>query len=270
MWIGIVTLFPEMFAPVTDSGVLGRAVREGGLALEFFNPRDHATDRHRTVDDRPYGGGPGMVMRVEPLLGAIDAARAAWRARAAATGTDAAADAAPPVVYLSPQGPVFRQDKARELAGLPALILVAGRYEGVDERAIELAMDEELSIGDYVLTGGELPAMVVIDAVARHLPGTLGNSASALAESHLDGLLDYPHYTRPENAGGREVPPVLLTGDHAAVRRWRRKAALGRTWTRRPELLAGRDWTAEDRILLEEFLAEARDNGTTGHTDATS
>jgi tRNA (guanine37-N1)-methyltransferase len=268
MWIGIVTLFPEMFAPVTDSGVLGRAVREGGLELEFFNPRDHATDRHRTVDDRPYGGGPGMVMRVEPLLGAIGAARAAWRARNDVTGAEATAP--PPVVYLSPQGPVFRQDKARQLAGLPGVILVAGRYEGVDERAIELAVDEELSIGDYVLTGGELPAMVVIDAVARHLPGTLGNSASALAESHLDGLLDYPHYTRPENVGGREVPPVLLTGDHAAVRRWRRREALGRTWTRRPELLAGRNWTAEDRNLLEEFVAEAGRDGKPAHTDASS
>jgi tRNA (guanine37-N1)-methyltransferase len=250
--------------------VLGRAVREGGLEIAFFNPRDHAVDRHRTVDDRPYGGGPGMVMRVEPLLGAIDAARAAWRARSDATRSGDADAASPPVVYLSPQGPVLRQEKARVFAALPALILVAGRYEGVDERAIELAVDEELSIGDYVLTGGELPAMVVIDAVARHLPGTLGNSASALAESHLDGLLDYPHYTRPENAGGREVPPVLLTGDHAAVRRWRRKQALGRTWTRRPELLTGREWTAEDRELLQEFLAEAGSRDSAGHTDATS
>jgi tRNA (guanine37-N1)-methyltransferase len=270
MWIGIVTLFPEMFAPLTGAGVLGRAVREGGLELAFFNPRDHALDRHRTVDDRPYGGGPGMVMRVEPLLGAIEAARAAWRARSDAANTDGAGAATAPVVYLSPQGPVFRQEKARAFAGVPGLILVAGRYEGVDERAIELAVDEELSIGDYVLTGGELPAMVVIDAVARHLPGTLGNSASALAESHLDGLLDYPHYTRPENAGGREVPPVLLTGDHAAVRRWRRKEALGRTWTRRPELLAGRDWTPEDRNLLEEFLAETAGRNTTGNTDAST
>jgi tRNA (guanine37-N1)-methyltransferase len=161
-----------------------------------------------------------------------------------------------PVIYLSPQGEVFTQQKARDLAGLPGVILVAGRYEGVDERAIALGVDEELSIGDYVLTGGELPAMVVMDAVSRHLPGTLGNSASALEESHLDGLLDYPHYTRPENAGGLGVPAVLLTGDHGAVQRWRRKQALGRTWARRPELLVGRAWSPADRALLVEFLAE--------------
>jgi tRNA (guanine37-N1)-methyltransferase len=255
MWLGVVTLFPEMFGALTGSGVVARAIRGGGLELALFNPRDHAHDRHRTVDDRPYGGGPGMVMRVEPLLDAIAAARAAWRACGAADG-DERSGAAPRVIYLSPQGAVFDQRKARALAELPGLILVAGRYEGIDERAIALAVDEELSIGDYVLTGGELPAMVVIDAVSRHLPGTLGNSASALEESHLDGLLDYPHYTRPEIAGGLEVPPVLMTGDHGAVRRWRRKVALGRTWLRRPELLIGREWSAEDRALLLEFLAE--------------
>jgi len=255
MWFGVVTLFPEMFAPLIDFGVIGRAVRSGGLALELFNPRDHAHDRHRTVDDRPYGGGPGMVMRVEPLLAAIAAAQAAWQDRCAQI-SEAVPRARAPVIYLSHQGEVFSQRKARRLAAVPGVILVAGRYEGVDERAIALAVDEELSIGDYVLTGGELPAMVVMDAVARHLPGTLGNSASALEESHLDGLLDYPHYTRPENAGGLDVPPVLLAGDHGAVQRWRRKQALGRTWTRRPELLVNRDWSVADRALLLEYLAE--------------
>jgi tRNA (guanine37-N1)-methyltransferase len=258
MWIGVVTLFPDMFGPVVELGVLGRAVRGGGVEIAFFNPRDHATDRHRTVDDRPYGGGPGMVMRVEPLLAAIAAGQAAWRERGS---RDGATPAPAPVIYLSPQGQVFAQPKARALAELPAVILVAGRYEGIDERAIALAIDEELSIGDYVLTGGELPAMVVLDAVSRHLPGTLGNSASALEESHLDGLLDYPHYTRPENAGGLDVPPVLLTGDHGAVQRWRRKQALGRTWSRRPEMLVGRDWSAEDQTLLLEFLAEQAGDG---------
>ena len=255
MWVGVVTLFPEMFSSVTEYGVVGRSIRAGGLDLALFNPRDHATDRHRTVDDRPYGGGPGMVMLVEPLLAAIDAARRAAQARAAGQGRQGEA-ARPRVIYLSPQGAVFTQARARALAAEPEVILVAGRYEGIDERAIVLAVDEELSIGDYVLSGGELPAMVVIDAVSRHLPGTLGNSASAMEESHLDGLLDYPHYTRPEKTGGLEVPPVLLTGDHGAVRRWRRKQALARTWQRRPELLVGRQWSAADRKLLLEYFAE--------------
>lgn len=253
MWIGVVTLFPEMFGAVRDAGVVGRAVRTGVLDLDLFNPRDHATDRHRTVDDRPYGGGPGMVMQVEPLLAAIAAAQASWQGVAAAAGLP---DGPAPVIYLTPQGETLTQRRARALADLPAAILLAGRYEGVDERVVRLAVDQELSIGDYVLSGGELPAMVVIDAVARLLPGSLGNVASALEESHLDGLLDYPHYTRPEIAGGLAVPAELLSGDHAVVRRWRRKQALGRTWQRRPELLAGREWSAEDRALLAEFLSE--------------
>ncbi|MBK80187.1 MAG: tRNA (guanosine(37)-N1)-methyltransferase TrmD [Gammaproteobacteria bacterium] len=242
MWFGIVSLFPEMFSTATSSGVLGRAVSAGVLDLSVFNPRDFTRDRHRTVDDRPYGGGPGMVMMVEPLLATIDAARAAAPAPAR-------------VVYLSPQGRRLDQARVRELAAQPALILLAGRYEGIDERVVDAAVDEELSIGDYVLTGGELPAMVVLDAVSRHLPGTLGNAASSVEESHLDGLLDYPHYTRPEIAGGRAVPPVLLTGDHAAVQRWRRQQALRRTWERRPDLLVGRDWSAEDRALLAPLLS---------------
>jgi tRNA (guanine37-N1)-methyltransferase len=258
MWFGVVSLFPDMFRIATDSGVLGRAVANGVLQLELFNPRDFSTDRHRTVDDRPYGGGPGMLMMAEPLLAAIDAARSGWRQ--AATGVEPSQDPGPRhaarVIYLSPQGSRLDQARVQALAAEPGLILVAGRYEGIDERVIEAAVDEELSIGDYVLTGGELPAMVLMDAVARQLPGTLGNAASPVAESHLDGLLDYPHYTRPENAAGQGVPPVLLGGDHGAVQRWRRQQALWRTWQRRPDLLVGRHWSSEDRALLAGKLSE--------------
>ena len=253
MWFGIVTLFPEMFSVATQSGVLGRAVVNGVLELEFFNPRDYATDKHRSVDDRPYGGGPGMVMMVEPLLAAVTAAKTA---RASATPR-ASSRSSPRVIYLSPQGRRLNQHRVQELAAYEALILVAGRYEGIDERAIELAVDEELSIGDYVLTGGELPAMVLMDALARHVPGTLGNQASAMDESHLDGLLDYPHYTRPENAGDRKVPRILLSGDHAAIRQWRRKAALSKTWRQRPDLLTGQQVSDEDVQLLRELFDEA-------------
>jgi tRNA (guanine37-N1)-methyltransferase len=256
MWLGVVTVFPEMFQTATESGVFGRAVANDVLTIEYVNPREFATDRHRTVDDRPYGGGPGMVMMVEPLLAAIDSARSRWAAR-----TAGAATASPRVVYLSPQGRRLDQQRVAALAREPALILLAGRYEGVDERVMAAAVDEELSIGDYVLTGGELPAMVLLDAVSRYLPGTLGNRASVVEESHLDGLLDYPHYTRPENAAGRGVPSVLMSGDHEAIRRWRRQQALARTWLRRPDLLAGRAWSAEDRELLAEWLAGERDEG---------
>ena len=252
MWCGVVTLFPDMFRSAADAGVLGRAINAGLVDLQLFNPREFAADRHRTVDDRPYGGGPGMVMMVEPLLGAIDAAREAARP-SGAEQIDA-----PRVIYLSPQGDPLTQARVETLAHLPGLILVAGRYEGVDERVLESAVDEEVSIGDYVLSGGELPALVVLDAVSRLLPGALGNSASALEESHLDGLLDYPHYTRPEigRSGDAEsvVPPVLLSGDHEAIRLWRRRQALLRTWLRRPDMLVGREWSEEDRRLLEEVL----------------
>ncbi len=262
MWFGIVTLFPEMFSVATQSGVLGRAVANGVLELEFFNPRDYATDKHRTVDDRPYGGGPGMVMMVEPLLAAVTAAKTA---RASATARTSSRPALPPrVIYLSPQGRRLNQHRVQELAACEALILVAGRYEGIDERAIELVVDEELSIGDYVLTGGELPAMVLMDALARHVPGTLGNQASAVNESHLDGLLDYPHYTRPENARDRKVPRILLSGDHAAISRWRRKAALSKTWRQRPDLLTGQRVSDEDAQLLRELF----DEGLTGERPA--
>lgn len=256
MWCGLVSLFPEMLNAAAATGVLGRAIESGVISLETFNPRDFATDRHRTVDDRPYGGGPGMVMMVDPLLDAIRSAREAARER-----LKSAAEATP-VIYLSPQGERLNQDKVRALAALPGIIMLAGRYEGVDERLLDFAVDEELSIGDYVLSGGELPALVVLDAVARLQPGTLGNAASAVEESHLDGLLDYPHYTRPEisrplEAAGAEagVPGILLSGDHQAIRRWRRQQALLRTWERRPDMLAGREWSEEDRRLLAEALA---------------
>jgi tRNA (guanine37-N1)-methyltransferase len=251
MWAGVVTVLPALVTPLLAAGVISRGVREGVLSVECFDPRSYATDRHRTVDDRPFGGGPGMVLKVAPVAAAVAAAQAAWRARAGAEAPPA------PVIYLSPQGRTFNQNRARALAALPGLILLAGRYEGIDERAVEQLVDEELSIGDYVLTGGELPALVVLDTVARLLPGTLGNADSALQDSHLDGMLDYPHYTRPEIAGGVSVPAALLSGDHAAVARWRRKVALERTWQRRPDLLVGRTFSAADRELLREIVSES-------------
>jgi len=238
----VVTLFPEMIRGALEAGVTGRAVSRGLVSVGVVNPRDYATDAHRTVDDRPYGGGPGMVMKVEPLRSAIRAARA---------------PAGSTTVYLSPQGRLFDQQRAMELSCRAGLILVAGRYEGVDERLIELEIDEELSIGDYVLSGGELPALTVIDALTRLLPGALGDEQSAVQESFFGGLLDWPHFTRPEDFEGRVVPPVLVSGNHADIRRWRLKQALGRTWRRRPELLVQLELTAEQRTLLDEFIAES-------------
>jgi len=232
-----------MFDAVAEYGVTGRAVGQGLVRLSCCNPRDYTVDTHRTVDDRPYGGGPGMLMKVDPLRQAIAAAR-----------EDAGADAR--VVYLSPQGRPFNHGKAVELSRLHGLVLVAGRYEGVDERLIEAEVDEELSIGDYVLSGGELAAMVVIDAVIRQMPGTLGHESSAREDSFAEGLLDCPHYTRPETYKGRGVPEVLLSGDHDKVRRWRLKQALGRTWERRPDLLESRALRAEEETLLAEYIRE--------------
>jgi tRNA (guanine37-N1)-methyltransferase len=243
MHIALVSLFPEMFAAVTEHGVTGRAVKLGVVNITQINPRDFTVDKHRTVDDRPYGGGPGMLMKVDPLRQAIAAAKEA-------VGGDAG------VIYLSPQGRQLTHAKSVELAQREALILVAGRYEGVDERLIEAEVDEELSIGDYVLSGGELAAMVVIDAVTRQLPGVLGHELSAQEDSYADGLLDCPHYTRPENLDGEIVPEVLLSGDHEKIRRWRLKQALGRTHERRPDLLQGRAMTPEEENLLAEFLRE--------------
>jgi len=243
MQIAVVSLFPEMFTAVSDHGVTGRAVTQGLVELQHSNPRDFAQDRHRTVDDRPYGGGPGMLMKIDPLRQAIAAARKSVAAEAR-------------VIYLSPQGRRLDHARVLELARAPALILIAGRYEGVDERLLESDVDEELSIGDYVLSGGELAAMVVIDAVTRQLPGVLGHESSAQEDSFAEGLLDCPHYTRPEVYEGRPVPEVLLSGNHEEIRRWRLKQALGRTQERRPDLLEGRAMTPEEEQLLAEYLRE--------------
>ena len=244
MRIDVVTIFPEMVQAIAGHGVTGRALTRGLVALRCLDPREFTRDKHRTVDDRPYGGGPGMVMKVEPLRDAIRAAKADGPQR--------------PVVYLSPQGRVFDQAEAARLAAGPGMILVAGRYEGVDERLIESEVDLELSVGDFVLSGGELAALCVIDACARLVPGVLGDAESAVADSFVAGLLDHPHYTRPEDEAGRKVPEVLLSGDHAQVARWRLKQALGRTWLRRPDLIARRALSENERQLLEEFLVERK------------
>jgi tRNA (guanine37-N1)-methyltransferase len=243
MRIDVITLFPESLEGLADLGVTGRAIREGRVELKTWNPRDWATDRHRTVDDRPYGGGPGMVMAVEPLSSTIRAVRKEH-------------DDQTRVSLMSPQGRKLDQAGIDELAGRQGLILVCGRYEGIDERVIETEIDEEWSIGDYVISGGELAAAVIIDAVTRLLPGVLGDEQSAVEDSFVDGLLDHPHYTRPELAGEKAVPDVLRSGDHEAIRRWRRKQALGRTWQRRPDLLQDRELDKEAKLLLKEFRHE--------------
>jgi tRNA (guanine37-N1)-methyltransferase len=250
MWIGVISIFPEMFRAITGCGVLSRAIERGIVELRLFNPRDFTEDRHATVDDRPYGGGPGMLMKAEPLLKCID-----W-ARVQAPHPDRTR-----TIYLSPQGQRLDQRRIRALAdaglsGREHLLFVCGRYEGVDDRLLADAVDEEMSVGDYVLTGGELGVMVVVDALARYLPGTLGNAASVIDESHVAGLLDCPHYTRPEEIRGRRVPDELLSGDHERIRRWRLKMSLGRTFERRPDMLAGRALAPEERDLLREYLAE--------------
>lgn len=239
MRIAVVTLFPLMFDAVTQHGVTGRAVTRGLLQISLWNPRDYTHDRHRSVDDRPYGGGPGMVMCVQPLRDTISAAR----------------ESASRVIYLSPQGRRLDQSGLRELSLMPSLVLVAGRYEGIDER-LTAHIDEEWSIGDYVLSGGELAAMVMIDGITRLLPGVLGHDGSAREDSFGDGLLDYPHYTRPEEIDGLRVPEELLGGDHQAIARWRRKQALGRTWLRRPDLLDKLRLADDQQRLLTEFIEE--------------
>lgn len=224
-------------------GVVGRALERGVMQVDCYDPRNYATDAHRTVDDRSYGGGPGMVLKVEPLRSALRSASAALPQGSRR-------------VYLGADGLRFEQGMAREARGWPGLVLVAGRYEGVDERLIECETDEQWSIGDYVLSGGELPALVVIDAIARLIPGTLGSEESAGPESFSDGLVDWPHYTRPATVDEQAVPAVLMSGDHAAISRWRLQQALGRTWLRRPELLERRGMSDEERFLLEEFKVE--------------
>lgn len=243
MRIDVITLFPDMFDAVLDYGITARAFDRGQLNLRTWNPRDATHDRHRSVDDRPYGGGPGMVMRYEPLRNIVQRIDQDTGQRGR-------------VVYLSPQGRRLDQAGVERLAAEARLVLLAGRYEGVDERLLEQAIDEECSIGDYVLSGGELAAMVLIDAVIRLQPGVLGDPESARQDSFTTGLLDHPHYTRPVEIEGRRVPKVLLSGDHAAIARWRLQQALGRTWLRRPELLAQRTLTLEQRQLLDEFIAD--------------
>ena len=243
MWIGVVSLFPEMFKAVTDYGISRRAVENGLLALEVWNPREFTEDKHRTVDDKPYGGGPGMLMKVQPLKDAINAAKNKAQGQC-------------PVIYLSPQGKPLDQADLARLAMLPEVILVAGRYEGIDERLIESAIDMEVSIGDFVASGGELPAMLLIDGVTRLLPGAVGDADSVEQDSFSNGLLDYPQYTRPETEDGLAVPEVLMSGDHGQIARWRKMQSLGRTYEKRPDLITARTLTEEEKQLLDEYLAK--------------
>lgn len=243
MRFDVVTLFPEMITAAASYGVTGRAIERKIVSLSVWNPRDYTHDRHRTVDDRPYGGGPGMVMKYQPLHDAVKCAKQA--------GSDAAK-----VVYLSPQGRPITQALLSEACDISHIILVAGRYEGVDERFVELDCDEEWSVGDYVISGGELAALIVIDAITRLLPGVLGHEESARQDSHTDGLLDYPHFTRPEQLEGCSAPDVLLSGNHADIDRWRMKQALGRTWQKRPDLLKNKNLSAEQEYLLQQFKSE--------------
>ena len=246
MRAGIVTLFPDMFAALSEFGVSSRAIRDGLAELSFWNPRDYSIDKHKTVDDRPYGGGPGMLMKTGPLEGAINAAKQELPGAS--------------VIYLTPQGKPLEQSAINQLARRDSLILLCGRYEGIDERVIETQVDEEYSLGDYILSGGELAAMVCLDAIIRLQPGALGHEESAGQDSFMNGLLDCPHYTRPEEFAGKVVPPVLLSGDHEAIRKWRLKQSLGRTWQRRPELIErlskAKELTDEHKQLLEMFISE--------------
>jgi tRNA (guanine37-N1)-methyltransferase len=242
----VVTLFPEMFGAITESGITRRAREEGHYSLDFWNPREFAMDNYRTIDDRPYGGGPGMVMLAEPLEAAIGAAKARQ-------------GAAVRVIALSPQGRVLTHAKVAELAAAPGLVLVCGRYEGIDQRLIERCVDEEISLGDYVISGGELAAMVLMDAIVRQLPGVMGDDASAEQDSFVAGLLDCPHYTRPEVYKDVKVPAVLMSGHHKEIERWRLKQALGNTWLKRPELLDARGLSRSETELLEEFRREYQD-----------
>lgn len=251
MRAAVITLFPEMFTALTESGITRRAIERGLFELKCINPRDFAKDKHRTVDDRPYGGGPGMVMRVQPLQDALSSAKK-WLESEKSESDNKGYK----VIYLSPQGQRFDSQAVKELSQSCDLILIAGRYEGVDERFIEDEVDEEWSIGDYVLSGGELPAMVMLDAIIRFIPGALGDSQSAEQDSFENGLLDCPHYTRPDVLNGREVPSVLLSGNHKKIETWRLKQSLGRTAERRPDLLADKELTDVQQALLDAYLRE--------------
>ncbi|NQY51178.1 MAG: tRNA (guanosine(37)-N1)-methyltransferase TrmD [Piscirickettsiaceae bacterium] len=245
MKLGIVSLFPQMFNAVTQHGVTGRAVKQGKLRIYYWNPHNFIKDKHNTADDRPYGGGPGMVMKVEPLRNAILAAKKqlGWHHK---------------VVYLSPQGQLLNQQKLIELSTRHSIIFVAGRYTGVDERLIEQEIDEEYSIGDYVISGGELAAMILIDGIARLMPGVLGDDQSAKQDSFMNNLLGHPHYTRPKKSSDKYVPEVLLSGNHDTIRKWRIKKSLGKTWLQRPDLLTIDTLTDEQKVLLEQFITEHR------------
>ncbi|MCY3690255.1 MAG: tRNA (guanosine(37)-N1)-methyltransferase TrmD [Gammaproteobacteria bacterium] len=245
MRVDIVTLFPEMFTALSEYGVTGRAVGQGLVELAYWNPRDYARDRHRTVDDRPFGGGPGMLMKTAPLLDSLAAAQQEGRGR---------------VIYLSPQGRRLDHETVVRLASMPKLVLLCGRYQGVDQRVIDSAVDEEVSLGDFVISGGELAAMALIDAIIRLLPGALGDEDSAGSDSFADGLLLGPEYTRPREVAREEAPEVLLSGDHEAIRRWRLMQKLGTTWRRRPDLLAGRELNEEEQRLLDEYRAGMNEN----------
>ncbi len=245
----VVTIFPEMLDALVDHGITRKAMDEGRFELKAWDPRDFTQDAYRRVDDRPYGGGPGMVMLPEPLEACIEAAKARQKE---------AGVASPHVVLMSPQGERLGEDLLFELLGYEGLVVIAGRYEGLDERLVERVVDREVSIGDYVTSGGELPAMVMIDCIVRRLPGSLNDAESAAQDSFSAGLLDWPHYTRPEEWKGAKVPDVLLSGNHAAIARWRRKQALGRTWQRRPDLLDEKALSKEDRQLLDEYRRECQ------------
>jgi tRNA (guanine37-N1)-methyltransferase len=246
MQLGIVSLFPEMFAAVTEHGISGRAVRSGLMNLELFNPRDYTTDKHRTVDDKPFGGGPGMLMKTEPLMASIAAARQAVSQKQT-TGESVK------VIYLSPQGKTLKQDSIIDLAKREGMVLLCGRYQGIDNRVLVSEIDEEWSLGDFVISGGELAAMTLIDAMTRFQPGALGDEGSALEDSFSNGLLHSPEYTRPQSIDGSNVPKVLLSGDHEAIRKWRLKQSLGATWLKRPDLLLTMSLALEQEELLEQF-----------------
>jgi tRNA (guanine37-N1)-methyltransferase len=251
MHIGLITLFPEMFAAITEHGVSGRAVREGLVSLDFWNPRDFTSDKHRTVDDKPFGGGPGMLMKTQPLLASIQAAKREL-------GDGALTGGGCKVIYLSPQGKPLTQQRVVELAQRQQMVLVCGRYQGIDARVIDAEIDEEVSLGDFILSGGEIAAMALIDAMIRFQPGALGDEDSAQQDSFAAGLLHSPDYTRPQSFGGADVPAVLLSGYHEAIRRWRLQQSLGATWLKRPDLLAAVTLNQEQQQLLEQFKDEYR------------